>query len=34
MRAFEYVSPKSKEQVAVLLGDNAAILAGGTDLLA
>lgn len=33
MRAFEYVSPKSKEQVAALLGDNAAILAGGTDLL-
>jgi xanthine dehydrogenase YagS FAD-binding subunit len=33
MRAFEYVSPKSKEQVATLLGDNAAILAGGTDLL-
>ncbi len=34
MRAFEYVSPSSKEQVATLLGDNAAILAGGTDLLA
>ena len=34
MRAFEYVSPTSKEQVAALLGDNAAILAGGTDLLA
>jgi len=33
MRAFEYVSPASKEQVASLLGDNAAILAGGTDLL-
>ncbi|MGA2904916.1 MAG: FAD binding domain-containing protein, partial [Candidatus Korobacteraceae bacterium] len=34
MRAFEYVSPASKEQVASLLGKNAAILAGGTDLLA
>ena len=34
MQAFEYVSPASKEQVATLLGDNAAILAGGTDLLA
>jgi xanthine dehydrogenase YagS FAD-binding subunit len=34
MRAFEYVSPTSKEQVAALLGENAAILAGGTDLLA
>ena len=33
MRAFEYVSPSNKEQVATLLGDNAAILAGGTDLL-
>jgi xanthine dehydrogenase YagS FAD-binding subunit len=33
MQAFEYVSPASKEQVATLLGDNAAILAGGTDLL-
>jgi xanthine dehydrogenase YagS FAD-binding subunit len=33
MRAFEYVSPTSKEQVATLLADNAAILAGGTDLL-
>lgn len=33
MRAFEYVSPSSKEQVATLLGENAAILAGGTDLL-
>jgi len=33
MRAFEYVSPTRKEQVATLLGDNAAILAGGTDLL-
>ena len=34
MQAFEYVSPASKEQVATLLGENAAILAGGTDLLA
>ncbi len=34
MRAFEYVSPASKEQVAALLGEDAAILAGGTDLLA
>lgn len=33
MRAFEYVSPNNKEQVATLLNDNAAILAGGTDLL-
>ena len=33
MRPFEYVSPTRKEQVATLLGDNAAILAGGTDLL-
>ena len=33
MRAFEYVSPSSKEQVAALLGEDAAILAGGTDLL-
>lgn len=33
MRAFEYVSPSNKEQVATLLNDNAAILAGGTDLL-
>src|SRR5579862_6693400 len=33
MRAFEYVSPSSKEQVAPLLGGTAAILAGGTDLL-
>jgi xanthine dehydrogenase YagS FAD-binding subunit len=33
MRPFEFVSPTSKEQVATLLGDNAAILAGGTDLL-
>jgi xanthine dehydrogenase YagS FAD-binding subunit len=34
VRAFEYVSPTSKEQVATLLGENAAVLAGGTDLLA
>ena len=34
MQAFEYVSPTNKEQVATLLGQNAAILAGGTDLLA
>jgi len=33
MRAFEYVSPSNKEQVATLLSDDAAILAGGTDLL-
>ncbi len=34
MQAFEYVSATNKEQVATLLADNAAILAGGTDLLA
>ncbi len=34
MQAFEYASPNSKEQVAALLGDQGAILAGGTDLLA
>jgi xanthine dehydrogenase YagS FAD-binding subunit len=34
VQAFDYVSPTSKEQVAVLLGENASILAGGTDLLA
>lgn len=34
MKAFEYVSAGSKEQVATLLNENAAILAGGTDLLA
>ena len=37
MRAFEYASPTSKEQVAALLGtswEQGAILAGGTDLLA
>ncbi|MGC2109387.1 MAG: FAD binding domain-containing protein [Candidatus Korobacteraceae bacterium] len=33
MRPFEYVSATSKEQVATLLGSQAAILAGGTDLL-
>src|SRR5271165_6755505 len=34
MRAFEYVSPAKKEQVATLLGEQGSILAGGTDLLA
>jgi xanthine dehydrogenase YagS FAD-binding subunit len=37
MRAFEYASPATKEQAVGLLSDsfnNAAILAGGTDLLA
>jgi len=34
MQAFEYVTPTKKEQVATLLGDQGAILAGGTDLLA
>src|ERR1039458_7855062 len=34
MRAFEYTSPSKKEQVAALLGEHGAILAGGTDLLA
>ncbi len=34
MRAFEYITPSSKEQVATLLGENGAVLAGGTDLLA
>jgi xanthine dehydrogenase YagS FAD-binding subunit len=34
MQAFEYASAAKKEQVAALLGDNGAILAGGTDLLA
>jgi len=34
MRAFEYVSPTKKEQVATLLGEQGSILAGGTDLLA
>ena len=34
MQAFEYLSPSTKEQVATLLADHGAILAGGTDLLA
>jgi xanthine dehydrogenase YagS FAD-binding subunit len=34
MQPFEYVSPTKKEQVATLLGEHGAILAGGTDLLA
>lgn len=37
MRQFEYASPKSKQQAVGLLGasyDDAAVLAGGTDLLA
>jgi len=34
MEAFEYASASKKEQVAELLGDQGAILAGGTDLLA
>ena len=34
MRQFEYASPKSTQQAVGLLGANAAILAGGTDLLA
>ena len=34
MQAFEYVTPSKKEQVATLLSDQSAILAGGTDLLA
>jgi len=34
MQAFEYVSATKKEQVATLLGEQGAILAGGTDLLA
>ncbi len=34
MRAFEYLSPTNKEQVATLLGERGSILAGGTDLLA
>jgi xanthine dehydrogenase YagS FAD-binding subunit len=33
MQPFEYVSPTKKEQVATLLGEQASILAGGTDLL-
>ena len=34
MQAFEYATPTKKEQIAVLLGDNGSVLAGGTDLLA
>jgi xanthine dehydrogenase YagS FAD-binding subunit len=34
VQAFEYASASKKEQVATLLGDQGAILAGGTDLLA
>lgn len=34
MQAFEYASANKKEQVAALLGDDGAVLAGGTDLLA
>ena len=37
MQKFEYVSPTTKEQAVELLGhewDKAAVLAGGTDLLA
>ena len=34
MQPFEYASANKKEQVAALLGDQGAILAGGTDLLA
>lgn len=34
MQTFEYVSAAKKEQVATLLGEQGAILAGGTDLLA
>jgi xanthine dehydrogenase YagS FAD-binding subunit len=34
MQAFEYVSATKKEQVATLLADQGAILAGGSDLLA
>ena len=34
MQPFEYASASKKEQVAALLGDQGAILAGGTDLLA
>src|SRR5271157_2888459 len=34
MQAFEYASANKKEQVAALVGDQGAILAGGTDLLA
>jgi xanthine dehydrogenase YagS FAD-binding subunit len=34
MQPFEYVSASKKEQIATLLTDESAILAGGTDLLA
>jgi len=34
MHPFEYASANKKEQVAALLGDQGAVLAGGTDLLA
>ena len=34
MQAFEYATPTKKEQIATLLTEQAAILAGGTDLLA
>lgn len=34
MQAFEYTSAKKRDQVATLLNEQAAILAGGTDLLA
>ncbi|HEY4930178.1 MAG TPA: FAD binding domain-containing protein [Terriglobales bacterium] len=34
MQAFEYASASKKEQVAALVGEQGAILAGGTDLLA
>ena len=32
MHPFEYASATSKEQVAALLGETSAILAGGSDL--
>ena len=34
MRPFEYASPRTKEQAVALLSANAAVLAGGTDILA
>jgi xanthine dehydrogenase YagS FAD-binding subunit len=34
MKAFEYVTPSKRDQVATLLGADGTILAGGTDLLA
>jgi xanthine dehydrogenase YagS FAD-binding subunit len=34
MQAFEYANANKKEQVATLLGNDGAVLAGGTDLLA